>query len=218
MSIESDGATDYYTTPGAAPEIVTGNVTLSAWVILDSSAGAGRAIFSRGTWPILWYAADIAGTNFLSLWSDTYGDSFSTSGIATAAYTHLAVVRTGATCRHFFNGAFDAISAAVGAFPGGAAPLIIFNNFGIWDGIIEDLRMYNRALSDAEIMTMYNQRGHDGIVNGLVYKAPMDELSPGTAVGATSVLDVSSTRDNSDAINGAPTYRASRLSMRRRIA
>jgi len=60
-------------------------------------------------------------------------------------------------------------------------------------GYFEDCRLYNRQLSDSEIQTIYACKGHDGIVEGLVGRWPMNEGYDGQqATAGTSVfLDVS---------------------------
>ena len=47
--------------------------------------------------------------------------------------------------------------------------------------MMEDFREYTRALSPSEIQTIYRSRGHDGIVEGLELREPMDFLSTGWA-------------------------------------
>lgn len=61
-----------------------------------------------------------------------------------------------------------------------------------FDGIIEDVRIYTRALSAAEIETIYASEGVDGIVDGLQARWYMREGGAGaTATGASTVRDLS---------------------------
>lgn len=80
---------------------------------------------------------------------------------------------------------------------------------------LEDVRMYDRVLSAAEIETMYCCQGHDGIIYGLLHRWLLNEGSDGQVVsGSESVIDyfgdVPLTPTNS------PIYRPSYLSFRRR--
>lgn len=50
-----------------------------------------------------------------------------------------------------------------------------------FDGTIQDLRVYNRALSQAEIETIFAAEGHDGILHGLIGRWTFTEKSPGSA-------------------------------------
>lgn len=81
------------------------------------------------------------------------------------------------------------------------------------DGNLEDIRIYDRKLSDAEIQTIYSSEGLDGIKNGLVSRYLLNEESPGTTV--TSVKDLAGNVDSSS-ITGSPTYTASKLKRSRR--
>ncbi|MGB7569590.1 MAG: LamG domain-containing protein [Chitinivibrionales bacterium] len=82
-------------------------------------------------------------------------------------------------------------------------------------GIIDDARVYNRALSANEAATIYGCRGHDAIIDGLLVRCPMNEKNTnGTASGSGSVKDLSSYNSNGTAA-GTPVYKDSVLTMRR---
>ncbi len=85
--------------------------------------------------------------------------------------------------------------------------------------IQEDMRWYNRELSDEEILTIANSRGIDGIVDGLIARWPQNEGTIGSTVptAADTVKDV-----GPDAIHGTiqlsnPVYAEGELRTRRRI-
>jgi len=54
-------------------------------------------------------------------------------------------------------------------------------NVDYFSGKIYDLRYYSRALSDAEIATIYHAQGADNIINGLVGRWLMNEKADGSA-------------------------------------
>lgn len=56
------------------------------------------------------------------------------------------------------------------------------NNASFIDGVIEDVRLYQRLVSAAEIMTIFTARGRDGIVQGLASRYPCNDLGEGQAV------------------------------------
>ena len=58
-----------------------------------------------------------------------------------------------------------------------------------WNGEIEDLRVYNRALSADEISTLYATMGRDGILDGLQARWPLNERPPDTV--ASNIVDLS---------------------------
>ena len=67
------------------------------------------------------------------------------------------------------------------------------------DGLLDDVRIYNRGLSLAEIQTMFVTLGGDGIVQNLLHRWRMNELAPGvSATIAGSIIDLTG------AFNGTP--------------
>lgn len=87
-----------------------------------------------------------------------------------------------------------------------------------FDGLIEDVRVYSRALSDAELTTIYNSEGHDGIVDGLEGRWTLDYGSEGQAISNTlgAMKDVSGNERHGDA-HTSSNYAAGILTFRRRI-
>lgn len=61
------------------------------------------------------------------------------------------------------------------------------------DGLADDIRIYDRALSPAELTTMFTLLGKDGIVFGLLHRWEMREKAPGqNATVANSIKDFGS--------------------------
>ncbi len=54
-----------------------------------------------------------------------------------------------------------------------------------------DVRLYNRALSPMEIASIYEQKGQDGIVNGLLTRAMFDEKVAGAVAVTGNCKDIS---------------------------
>ncbi len=89
----------------------------------------------------------------------------------------------------------------------------------VFDGPIDDARIYNRALSPEEIQTITAARGHDGIVDGLVGRWLMDERAPGLAVsGAGTVRDASQEGNDGSPVGASALYAVSELSTRKHAA
>ena len=116
----------------------------------------------------------------------------------------------------YINGALDATGDNNSSTPGTLSLYIADNGVGAYADVeIEDFRIYNgRALSLAEIQTIYGCNGHDGIVDGLTHRWRMNESS-GIASGAGSV------KDDVGSINmtpsGSPVYKGSELTFLRRL-
>jgi hypothetical protein len=77
-----------------------------------------------------------------------------TAGLALNSWTYLAATYDGASLRLYVNGVQVATSAVSGAIATTAGPLQIGGN-NVWSewfkGTIDDVRVYNRALSAAEV-------------------------------------------------------------------
>lgn len=86
-----------------------------------------------------------------------------------------------------------------------------------FDGRIDDRRMYNRACSAGEILTIANTLGHDGIIHGLLARNSFAEKHDGiTASGSNSVVEL--VRGLNGTPSNSPIYRESILSLRRMTA
>jgi hypothetical protein len=57
-----------------------------------------------------------------------------------------------------------------------------------WNGLVADLRIYNRQLSVNEIQTIYALKGQDRIFNGLLVRYTFMEGAPGVSIGTTTDL------------------------------
>lgn len=84
----------------------------------------------------------------------------------------------------------------------------------------EDLRIYSRELSDAEILTIATVRGPDGIVDGLIARWMQDEGSEGVQVPTTAdfIKDRGPFGINGKNAATNPTYEAGNIRTRRRVA
>jgi len=76
-----------------------------------------------------------------------------------------------------------------------------------FDGLINDLRIYDRVLSPTEIRIIHYAQGADNIVDGLVGRWLINEKPDGTAAaGASSVIDISGNGNHGTPVN-SPIYR-----------
>ena len=111
------------------------------------------------------------------------------------------------------SGSYDS-DAASSLVLGARGVLVIDREF---TGSIEDVRMYDRILNPAEILTIYNSRGIDNILSGLVTRWPLIREAVGTvASGAGSVFDISGNNVHATPV-GSPTYAESIVRLVRRL-
>jgi hypothetical protein len=131
---------------------------------------------------ILGGTRNLAGTNRLSFFTGNPDSSLNgTRNISDGKWTHLAVVRKKATGerRVFVNGSLDAANTA-------GTNLLTANaviNFGgntlnsrFFAGYMDEVRAYNRALSDAEVLSLANAGG---------YASWVTQTMPGTPAAQT---------------------------------
>lgn len=106
---------------------------------------------------------------------------------------------SGNIMQYYIDGVEDTTSDGitgdgVGTFTGTHQPLNVgrgtkyVDTSDGWNGLLEDFRVYNRSLSEAEIQTICVLKGNDRIFNGLLIRFCFMEYSPGTSVATTSDL------------------------------
>src|SRR4051794_23928958 len=153
-ALNFDGVNDWVTVPDANSLDMTGPLTLEAWVkpdvlgnwdtvmMKEASGYLDYAIYATGDWqvPSGWARdANAQGTQLLS----------------TTAWSHLAYTFDGNVSKLYVNGVLVSSATMPFTLPNTTQPLRIGGN-GIWsseffDGLIDEVRVYNRSLSAAEV-------------------------------------------------------------------
>ena len=87
-----------------------------------------------------------------------------------------------------------------------------FSNDQSWRGNLEDLRLYRRALSAAEIQDIYARRGMDSVRNDLRLQFKFNEKAAGEVFTTGSIRDSSDFQTHSTTLRGVedPIYREAR--------
>ncbi|MBL7048559.1 MAG: LamG domain-containing protein [Nitrospira sp.] len=167
-----DGINDY---------IISGDInfnnwqqmTVTAWVKPDADAEIGRSynIISKHDNPgnieiLLHQEQDLKydvewtiGGQFHDLSTDStnpgFNDSIGLHNPSYNSYDFLAKVYDGSQIKFFVNGNLIATSSATGSISNNGWPLTIgayaFNKSANFKGSIDDVRVYNRSLSDSEV-------------------------------------------------------------------
>ena len=172
-ALSFNGVSDWVTvTDGAAgtPLDLTTGMTLEAWVKPSAIDGwepvilkeAGSNLMSYGL-----YAHDGAplagGFNAPAGYGRIGGADQAVRGtarISTTDWTHLAVTYDGAVQRLYINGVLAGSHAQTGGMAVGNQPLRIGGDASFagefFAGLIDEVRVYNRALSAAEILADMN--------------------------------------------------------------
>jgi len=194
--------TNQYVNLGGAASLAGGSaVTVSAWVKSTGSDGeiVARRDLSQGSmsWELLITGGKARFTNMTSAGSNFDYQVTSGSSISTGVWTHIAGVYTSSdgVLRIYVNGVADGttigsgtiaahsgVKTFVGAYSDASS--LPANSFA---GTIDDVRVYNRALSASDVMTLYTSTGGTSgdIKTGLIHYWKLDE-APGTTTAADS--------------------------------
>lgn len=132
---------------------------------------------------------------------------------------HVAVVVDGTTSSELFidNVSVDTYTPSGASWAGTGVVDIGYistqGGFG-WAGELEDIRIYDRALSDNEVNSIYSLKGRDRVINGLVARITMSEDAPGVTMASSTnyVKDLSRTEDGDASGSTRPSHTESYLS------
>jgi non-lysosomal glucosylceramidase len=144
-SVSLDGFDDWVNIPDLS---YSGDFTVGAWVKLSGTIDNMDAIVGQEG-----LGQDI---NFYALKCRLYGPNdmvVATSNIAADTWTHYTISRTGSNLKLYINGTQNATGTWTGAFTPKA---IGRGNAGFTLGKIDDFVIYNRALSDTEVLQLVN--------------------------------------------------------------
>jgi prepilin-type N-terminal cleavage/methylation domain-containing protein len=169
-AVSFDGVDDYVNSGSGESLNLTGNLTLVAWINLNripTTDGNSMEIITKNVWNengfSFWayYNPPGAGLRFMTYQTGAYQDKRSPNVLVKNIWQHVAVVLSGTTSYFYVNGVNQ--GTGTGYIPpesSSGKPLLIgvHKNFTSYrfDGLIDDVRIYNRALSAAEISAIYN--------------------------------------------------------------
>ena len=159
-ALSFDGVNDWVSVADSASLDLTTGMTLEAWVRPSAAGAPWRTVLIKEQPGNLVYALySNEGSNRPSA-HIFVGDDRDVRGAAgavpTGAWTHLAATYDGATMRLFVGGVQVATRAQPGAILSSTGALRIGGN-AVWpewfQGLIDEVRVYNRALTPAQIQT-----------------------------------------------------------------
>lgn len=165
-----DGEDDYVRVLDDDPLDLTGDFTIECWVKLFSNTGQEPTIVSKRHADdheayVLFVKADgrlTFASRALDSQSRDWVETSTPAGVTVGndgQWTHVAVTCAGSTMKFYINGALVQTGTHP-ARPPTFSPLTIgagtdgSNVFGEWDGFIDELSIYDRALTAAEISSV----------------------------------------------------------------
>ncbi|QDV78174.1 LamG domain-containing protein [Botrimarina mediterranea] len=171
VAADFDGADDAVEVPNESLYDITGPITVAAWFKIDAFDHHFQTIIAKGD--SAWRISRDASTNFLHFACtglshvSLYGDIEVNDG----AWHHVAGVYDGSEIRLYVDGRLDVSHTSTGSISTNDHPVTIGRNAQVsqrnWEGGLFDARVYNVALSHAEIAELH----------GLVGQWKLDETS-----------------------------------------
>ena len=178
----ASNALSVHATADNSPALQTDYTTISFWVKPNSFPGSGEVfILSNGGWQERWkISLPNHGKPVFTTHSGgaCCSDLDSGTPLPLNAWTHVVMVHDGAKDIIYFNGVKVNDKNATGALDKTKHPLGIgydpIDNGGFFDGSLDDLKIFGRALSAAEVATLYADQSVAPVVPGTLvadYKA-----------------------------------------------
>jgi len=190
-----DGVDDYVDVAGDSNlDAIGENITLAAWIYIPALPSSSGEIFLKGTsaaHPIPFqFRLDTSGNlDFYQSQSAAFQTQITGSNpIPIGQWTHVAATNDGTTAFTYINGMVDGTDAS----PANAVDTDTENmgiganviaGSGYFNGKIADARIYNDALTAAEVLWVYTNgnRGTDPTTANLVNRWKLDEGTGSTA-------------------------------------
>jgi len=166
-ALSLSGTGQYATTPYVFNP-VTSDFTVTAWVKYT-----GTINNSLNTSPVIVQQMDASGTGRGLLWLSQYSATaanslkfassiggsatFGTSTVAANTWYMVSVTKAGTSIKIYVNGVLETTSTRTAETSIGGLLIGCNKSFGtLWTGQIDELAVYNTALSASELSTMYN--------------------------------------------------------------
>ncbi len=217
QALSFDGVNDYVDVGDPASgvlDVQTGDMTISGWIYMRTTDEQYLAAKSDCGDPNEYLLYGGTGGNkpgFRVI--NSAGTSFradSVNALNTNSWYHLVGVKQGSNIYLYINGAWDNTLAISGTFSGNTLSLMIGRRTTatceqFLDGLIDDVRVYNRALSADEIKRLYRigatlkintSINNDSLANGLVGYWSMNAPD----VAGTTAYDRSGNAKNGSAL------------------
>lgn len=212
-AISFDGVNDYVSVPHNASLNVS-NFSFEAWINLSSNA-SNLTILSKGdgaTAAITNYIFNVGGNSNNSKLGLFAGGAWysANTALSTGVWYHAAVTVSGTAVTFYLNGVSDGTATLSGAMYTGGTYLFKIGeqgdgcNCNHMNGKIDEVRVWNTAISQAQIKTNMFNKNLSNSASGLVAYYRMNENS-----GTSTVNSCTNTTGIDGTLTNGPTWSAS---------
>ena len=193
-----DGNNDSMTVPDDASLNVSSGFTVSAWIYLNS-LGVFQGIVAKRDSSGTNYQFYIRSGNVLSYYngSSVYNDN---TTLSSGVWTHVAVSATSNSSASFYvNGSLSS-THSIGAIISSTSDVYIGQVTGVshFDGSMDDVAIFDAALSAPDITKIYNGTAPNGVPTDLTDSASYDTDRTSNLVGYWRMGDDSNDSPSSD--------------------
>ena len=155
-ALSFDGVNDWVTVPDANSLDLTTGMTLEAWVRPSVSGGWRTVVFKERPGGLVYslYSSTDTGRPSGEVLTSTGVETRGPAALPTSTWSHLATTFDGSVLRLYVNGTLASSTTSAGSIATSTGVLRIGGNsvWGEWfAGLIDEVRVYNRALSAAEV-------------------------------------------------------------------
>ena len=219
-ALSFDGISTYVSlgNPGNSPlNVGTSDFTIASWIKTTDGGGQRCIVSSTGSSRGVRFGLTGGHPYYLIGDGTTYRESSIGSAVVNDGnWHHLVIVfsRTSSTATAYVDGmssGVDSFSASIGSANSGSTKVIgaMAAGTGLINGTIDDVRIYNRALSQAEITALYgttkalvNVNQNSQLTSGLVGLWSFN----GQDVSGVTAYDRSGSGNNGTLTNGPTVY------------
>ena len=164
QGLKFDGSNDYVLTTTIAGGGTTNTATFSAWVNTKSKSSYDGVIFHRNGGAVRGLLLNDAATSITYCWECTADEYTATTGLTLTdgQWYFVSVVITPTAATVYKIDQSGTLSSWTHTKTHNAYSLNVVYDIGrdnggrYWDGNIDDVRIYNRSLSQSEIIKLYN--------------------------------------------------------------
>ncbi|MFC1756464.1 LamG domain-containing protein [Patescibacteria group bacterium] len=161
QALDFDVNGDYINVGNDSSLNVSSSFSISTWIKRDAQSKAYPAIYIDGLWRLSFGLRNDGGgtANTLEMWFNNAVGRRSTGVIPQNEWTHIGATWNGTNLIFYINGAEDSTTSAInysghttsyiGSHPGDG------DSSTRYDGKIDDLRLYNRAITSSEMEQLY---------------------------------------------------------------